>query len=244
MSVRTYLLAAGAFAVGTSAFVVSGVLPAVSGELGVSLTAAGQLATAFAIAYAIGAPLLSTLTGRWSMTILRRRSARVEPSAHFSITFLRPGTCPVELACWRSQARMWSSGTGLVGTVAWWLSWPVSCPGCMREPEEVSVGPGTWLAGLESPGVLGAGTTCASLGWCPFVPASQAAGTCPVGAVGSAGKLPVGCVLWVSVSCPASCVCRARSSLEVSACTGRGAGWASSGTCPVDSAGRANVAVV
>jgi DHA1 family purine base/nucleoside efflux pump-like MFS transporter len=65
MSVRTYLLAAGAFAVGTSAYVVSGVLPAVSGELGVSLTAAGQLATAFAIAYAIGAPLLTTLTGRW-----------------------------------------------------------------------------------------------------------------------------------------------------------------------------------
>jgi DHA1 family purine base/nucleoside efflux pump-like MFS transporter len=65
MSVRTYLLAAGAFAVGTSAYVVSGVLPAVSGELGVSLAAAGQLATAFAIAYAIGAPVLTALTGRW-----------------------------------------------------------------------------------------------------------------------------------------------------------------------------------
>jgi predicted MFS family arabinose efflux permease len=65
MSVRTYLLAAGAFAVGTSAYVVSGVLPAVVGELDVSLTAAGQLATAFAIAYAISAPLLSTLTRRW-----------------------------------------------------------------------------------------------------------------------------------------------------------------------------------
>jgi DHA1 family purine base/nucleoside efflux pump-like MFS transporter len=65
MSVRTSLLAAGAFAVGTSAYVVSGVLPAVSGELGVSLTAAGQLATAFAIAYALGAPLLGTLTARW-----------------------------------------------------------------------------------------------------------------------------------------------------------------------------------
>jgi MFS transporter, DHA1 family, purine base/nucleoside efflux pump len=65
MSARTYLLAAGAFAVGTSAYVVSGVLPAVSGELGVSLSAAGQLATAFALAYAIGAPLLATVTARW-----------------------------------------------------------------------------------------------------------------------------------------------------------------------------------
>jgi len=65
MSARTHLLAAGAFAVGTSAYVVSGVLPAVSGELGVSLSAAGQLATAFALAYAVGAPLLATVTARW-----------------------------------------------------------------------------------------------------------------------------------------------------------------------------------
>jgi predicted MFS family arabinose efflux permease len=65
MSARTYLLAAGAFAVGTSAYVVSGVLPAVSAELGVSITAAGQLTTAFALAYAVSAPLLATVTARW-----------------------------------------------------------------------------------------------------------------------------------------------------------------------------------
>lgn len=70
MSARIYLLAAGAFAVGTSAYVVSGVLPAVSSELHVSLTAAGQLATAFALSYAVGAPLLSTLTGRWERRTL------------------------------------------------------------------------------------------------------------------------------------------------------------------------------
>ena len=70
MSARIYLLAAGAFGVGTSAYVVSGVLPEVSAELGVSLTAAGQLATAFAIAYAVGAPLLATLTGRWERRTL------------------------------------------------------------------------------------------------------------------------------------------------------------------------------
>jgi DHA1 family purine base/nucleoside efflux pump-like MFS transporter len=70
MPARTYLLAAGAFAVGTSAYVVSGVLPAVSAELGVSLTAAGQLATAFALAYAVGAPLLATLAGRWERRTL------------------------------------------------------------------------------------------------------------------------------------------------------------------------------
>jgi predicted MFS family arabinose efflux permease len=65
MSPRTYLLALGAFAVGTSGYIVSGVLPAVSGELDVSISTAGQLGTAFAIAYAIASPLLAAFTGRW-----------------------------------------------------------------------------------------------------------------------------------------------------------------------------------
>jgi predicted MFS family arabinose efflux permease len=65
MSPRTYLLALGAFAVGTSAYIVSGVLPAVSRELDVSVATAGQLGTAFAIAYAVASPLLAAVTGRW-----------------------------------------------------------------------------------------------------------------------------------------------------------------------------------
>ncbi|MFL6121049.1 MFS transporter [Actinophytocola sp.] len=65
MSPRTYLLALGAFAVGTSGYIVSGVLPAVSRELDVSVSTAGQLGTAFAIAYAIASPLLAAFTGRW-----------------------------------------------------------------------------------------------------------------------------------------------------------------------------------
>jgi predicted MFS family arabinose efflux permease len=65
MSPRTYLLAAGAFAVGTSGYIVSGVLPAVSHDLNVSTATAGQLVTAFAIAYAIASPLLAAATGRW-----------------------------------------------------------------------------------------------------------------------------------------------------------------------------------
>lgn len=65
MSPRTYLLALGAFAVGTSGYIVSGVLPAVSRELDVSISTAGQLGTVFAIAYAIASPLLAVFTGRW-----------------------------------------------------------------------------------------------------------------------------------------------------------------------------------
>ncbi len=70
MTGRVYLLSAGAFAAGTSAYVVSGMLPAVAAELGVSLTAAGQLTTAFALAYALGAPVLAVLTGRWERRTL------------------------------------------------------------------------------------------------------------------------------------------------------------------------------
>ncbi|MEU7530755.1 MFS transporter [Saccharothrix sp. NPDC042600] len=70
MSARTYLLTAGAFTIGTSGYIVSGVLPAVSHELGVSHATAGQLLTAFAIAYALSSPLLAALTGRWERRTL------------------------------------------------------------------------------------------------------------------------------------------------------------------------------
>ncbi|MEV6235379.1 MFS transporter [Lentzea sp. NPDC051838] len=62
---RIHLLAAGAFAVGTSGYIVTGVLPTVSRELHVSAAAAGQLVTAFAIAYALTSPVLAVVTGRW-----------------------------------------------------------------------------------------------------------------------------------------------------------------------------------
>src|SRR3954465_12619929 len=53
---RISVLAFGAFGVGTSGYIVAGLLPALTGELHVSATAAAQLVTAFAIAYAIGSP--------------------------------------------------------------------------------------------------------------------------------------------------------------------------------------------
>lgn len=61
---RVWLLALGTFAIGTDAFVVSGILPAVAGDLRVGLDAAGQVVTAYALTYALGAPLLAALTAR------------------------------------------------------------------------------------------------------------------------------------------------------------------------------------
>ncbi|WP_116041293.1 MFS transporter [Amycolatopsis palatopharyngis] len=67
---RTSVLALGTFAVGTSGYVVAGLLPALTAELHVSAATAAQLVTAFAIAYAIGSPLFAAATGRWERRTL------------------------------------------------------------------------------------------------------------------------------------------------------------------------------
>ncbi|WP_171166667.1 MFS transporter [Streptomyces sp. I05A-00742] len=59
---RIWLLALGMFAIGTDLFIVSGLLPSVADELGLSTAAAGQTVTVFALTYAIAAPVLAGLT--------------------------------------------------------------------------------------------------------------------------------------------------------------------------------------
>lgn len=58
-------LALGNFAVGTGALVVAGVLPDIARDLGVPDARSGQLISFYAIAYAVSAPLLGSLTGRF-----------------------------------------------------------------------------------------------------------------------------------------------------------------------------------
>ncbi|MFL6056497.1 MAG: MFS transporter [Actinoallomurus sp.] len=60
----TLVLALGTFAVGTDAFIVAGFLPSMARTLHVSAGAAGQSVTAFAVAYAVLAPVLATATAR------------------------------------------------------------------------------------------------------------------------------------------------------------------------------------
>jgi MFS transporter, DHA1 family, inner membrane transport protein len=60
------LLSLGTFALGTDAFVISGVLPKIGQDLSVGLGAAGQLITIFSAVYALGAPVLAVLTGTWN----------------------------------------------------------------------------------------------------------------------------------------------------------------------------------
>ncbi|QKW33018.1 MFS transporter [Actinomadura sp. NAK00032] len=63
-------LALATFAVGTDAFVMAGLLPAIAADLDVSIPAAGQLVTVFALTLAVAAPVLS-----WLLSPLDRRKA-------------------------------------------------------------------------------------------------------------------------------------------------------------------------
>ena len=57
------LLTFGTFAVGVDSFIVAGLLLPIASDLAVSVAAAGQLATAFAVTYAVAAPAMAVLLG-------------------------------------------------------------------------------------------------------------------------------------------------------------------------------------
>ncbi|MHB8293432.1 MAG: MFS transporter [Acidimicrobiales bacterium] len=61
---RVGVLAFGAFALGTDLYVISGVLPEIARGTRVPIALAGQLVTIFAVAYAVGSPLLAVASAR------------------------------------------------------------------------------------------------------------------------------------------------------------------------------------
>lgn len=63
-----YALAAGVFAMTTSEFMVAGMLPQLAGGLGVSISAIGYLVSAYAVAMALGGPVISAAMARMSHT--------------------------------------------------------------------------------------------------------------------------------------------------------------------------------
>jgi len=63
MDRRLFLLALGAFATSMVAFLFAGLLPLIAEDTGLTVSEAGYLVFAFSLAYAIGTPILSALTG-------------------------------------------------------------------------------------------------------------------------------------------------------------------------------------
>ncbi|QYR23158.1 MFS transporter [Paenibacillus sp. sptzw28] len=59
---RIYFLAVVSFLVGTSEYIISGVLDKIAVTMEISISAAGQLITVFSLVYAVGTPILMALT--------------------------------------------------------------------------------------------------------------------------------------------------------------------------------------
>ncbi|MER5638929.1 MFS transporter [Kitasatospora sp. NPDC002227] len=66
MPLALLALAIGAFGIGTTEFVVMGLLPQIAGDYGVSIPTAGLLVTGYAIGVVVGAPLMTVLGTRIS----------------------------------------------------------------------------------------------------------------------------------------------------------------------------------
>jgi len=64
MPAALWALAVGAFGIGTTEFVIMGLLPQVGADLGVSLSSAGLLVTGYALGVVAGAPPVAVLTTR------------------------------------------------------------------------------------------------------------------------------------------------------------------------------------
>ncbi|GAA2281450.1 MFS transporter [Streptomyces atrovirens] len=64
MPLALLALAVGAFGLGTTEFVMMGLLPDVADDLGVSIPGAGHLVSAYALGVVVGAPLLAAATAR------------------------------------------------------------------------------------------------------------------------------------------------------------------------------------
>lgn len=64
MPIALLALTLSAFAIGTTEFVIVGLIPTVAADLGIGLPSAGLLVSLYALGVAIGAPVLTALTGK------------------------------------------------------------------------------------------------------------------------------------------------------------------------------------
>lgn len=65
MPVALFALMIGAFAIGTTEFVIVGLVPTIEQSLAISVPSAGLLVSLYALSVAVSAPLLTAMTARW-----------------------------------------------------------------------------------------------------------------------------------------------------------------------------------
>lgn len=66
MPLALLALTLSAFAIGTTEFVIVGLIPTMAADLAVSIPSAGLLVSLYALGVAVGAPVLTALSGKWN----------------------------------------------------------------------------------------------------------------------------------------------------------------------------------
>lgn len=98
MPLALLALTIGAFAIGTTEFVIVGPVPTIAEQLAISLPSAGLLVSIYALGVAIGAPVLTALTGR-----MPRKQLLLALMALFTAGNLLAGRRRVmKLWCWHA----------------------------------------------------------------------------------------------------------------------------------------------
>ncbi|MGE6226305.1 MFS transporter [Paenibacillus chitinolyticus] len=87
---KIYMLALISFLVGTSEYIIAGILDKISASLDISLVAAGQLITVFSLVYGLGTPFLIAWTARWERRKLLMYSLGLFVVANV-LAFILPG---------------------------------------------------------------------------------------------------------------------------------------------------------
>ena len=64
MPLALWALTISAFAIGTTEFVIVGLIPTIAEQLSITLPSAGMLVSIYALGVAVGAPVLTALTGK------------------------------------------------------------------------------------------------------------------------------------------------------------------------------------
>jgi predicted MFS family arabinose efflux permease len=89
MPLALYALAVATFAIGTTEFVIVGLIPGMAADLGVSVPVAGLLVSLYALSITVGTPIFSALTGRFP-----RRGLIIALMAIFTATNLAAALAP------------------------------------------------------------------------------------------------------------------------------------------------------
>ncbi|GAA0850984.1 MFS transporter [Paenibacillus glucanolyticus] len=120
---KVYFLAIVSFLVGTSEYIISGILDKIADSLGITITAAGQLITIFSMVYAILTPILMALTAK-----VERRKLLVYSLGIFVIanvlSYALPGYIPFVFA-----RVLMAMGAGMVVVTALGIAAQIAAPG-------------------------------------------------------------------------------------------------------------------